>query len=515
MNSRIDRPHSRGFLQKHADLLAGLMVVIGFFIRLRAASGTYLNPDEAMHFMVANRDSLKHAYQASLNLAHPPLLIFILYFLRILGTSELWLRFPSILAGTAFCWVTYKWLGELFDCTTSFIALIFLTFLPSTIALSAEVRQYALLLFFCAGAGYLLEKTLTKNSPGLMLCSALSLYLAILSHYSAFLCAAAFGVYAITRIIRERPGGTVVLTWTMAQAGSIGMAVFLYLTHISKLGTQLSGPAAQGQDFYLRNSYFDASHMNALRFIFARTGGIFQYIFSQLVMGDLVFLFFIAGLVILWSNGKLGNTHSGKHAIDGRILAVMLMLPFVITCAAALAGKYPYGGSRHDAFLIPFAIAGVSLTVTRFLAHRFAAALIVSLFIVGFCNAFPAHRQPYMARADQSSAYMNEATKFIRTQISPSQQIFSDFQSRLLLGHYFCDREIVSYDKTIPGFISAECHGLRMIATTASVFTFTPQSFVSNWNKMIAAFGLRPGERVWIVKAVSGIQQIGRSLLRA
>jgi hypothetical protein len=278
------------------------------------------------------------------------------------------------------------------------------------------------------------------------------------------------------------------------------MAVLLYATHLSKLGSQLSGPAAQGQGFYLRNSYFDSSHINALHFIFARTGGVFQYIFSQLVIGDLAFLFFFAGIVILWRNGNLKNTQLGRTVLHGRLLAGLLTLPFVIACVAALVGKYPYGGTRHDAFLIPFAIAGVSFALARFSAGRFALALIVSLLIAGLCNVFPTHRQPYIARVDQSSTHMDEAVKFIQTQVSPSEPIFSDFQSRLLLEHYLCDQNIVAYDKSTPGFISAECHGLRMIATTANTFTFTPQSFASNWNKMIPAVGLKPGEKVWIAQ---------------
>ena len=476
-----------------------LIVAAGFIVRIWAASGTYLNPDEAMHFMVANQPSLGLAYQASLNLAHPPLLIFILYFLRGLGTSELLLRFPSVIAGTAFCWVAYKWLGTMFNRVTCFVALILLAFLPAMIALSGEVRQYALLLFFCASAGYLLEKSLAKNSASLMALSALSLYLAMLSHYSAFLFAAALSIYTILRMIRQHPEKGVFLVWAIAQSGSVGLAVLLYVTHLSKLG-MLSEANSQNQDFYLRNSYFDSSHMNVLHFIFARTGGVFQYIFSQLVMGDLAFLLFFACIVILWRDRQSRNNQAEKPAVDDRVLAILLTLPFVLTCAAALLGKYPYGGTRHDAFLIPFAIAGISVALVRIFGSRTGQAVIAAILIVGLCNVFPAHRQPYIARADQSSEQMNQSVKFIRTQVSQSELIFSDFQSKLLLAHYLCDREMVSYDRTISGFISAQCEGSRMIATTAKNFAFTPKTFVRSWEQMVVAFGLKPGEKVWVVQ---------------
>jgi uncharacterized membrane protein len=488
------------WLQAHTDLIAVLFVGLGFLIRVWAASGTYLNPDEAMHFMVANRDSFKLAYQASLNLSHPPLLIFILYLLRGVGTSELLFRIPSIVGGTAFCWAAYKWLGTLFDRATSLIALILFTCLPSTIALSGEVRQYALLLFFCACAGYFLEKSLAKNSVGLMALSALSLCLAMLSHYSAFLFAAALSIYAGFRMIRHRPGRAVLLTWTIAQLGSIAVAIFLYVTHLSKLGAQFGGAAGQGQEFYLRNSYFQSSHMSAVRFMFARTGGVFQYIFGQLIVGDLAFLLFLAGILLVWRNSRQRNASSEKPSIDGKSLVLLLALPFVVTCVAALAGKFPYGGTRHCAFLIPFAVAGVSFTLARILFYRVTPAIIAALLIIGFCNAFPAHRQPYIARADQSRARMDQALKFIRTEISSTEPIFSDFQSRLLLAHYLCDQRNVLYDKSVPGFITAECSGLRMIATTPNTFVFTPKSFIRDWNQMVPSFGLKPGEKVWIVQ---------------
>src|SRR4051812_29827462 len=130
-----------------SDLGALSILTIAFLLRLWTAHGTFLNPDEALHYRVANKASLWLAYKFSLTTAHPPLLILFLYFWRKIGVSELTLRFPSIVAGTAFCWIVYKWLGRRFDRNTGWIGLVFAGFLPPLIALSAEVRQYAFLLF--------------------------------------------------------------------------------------------------------------------------------------------------------------------------------------------------------------------------------------------------------------------------------------------------------------------------------------------------------------------------------
>jgi uncharacterized membrane protein len=221
--------------------MAAALVVLGFCYRLWLAHATFFNTDEAWHFSVANQDSLLAVYKASLTLAHPPLLVVILYFWRHLGTSDVMLRFPGVLAGSIFCWVFYKWLDVLVGRTAAWVGLIFATFLPPMIALSAELRQYSLLLMFAAAAAYLTERALAENSAGKMLLSCLCLYLAMLSHYSAFLFAASLGVYVILRMISLRmtsrgPRTALLTTWVIGQVAGLGLAWFLYATHISKLG---------------------------------------------------------------------------------------------------------------------------------------------------------------------------------------------------------------------------------------------------------------------------------------
>src|SRR5215475_11395251 len=147
------------------------LLAAGLLVRLWRASGTYLNPDEALHFSVANQTTWWLTYTRSLILAHPPLLILVLHAWRTVSSSELMLRLPSILAGTAAGWLAYRWLALLTDQAVSATVLLFTLFLPSSIELSAEVRQYALLLLFSMAAGYLAELALARNSAGAMLFS--------------------------------------------------------------------------------------------------------------------------------------------------------------------------------------------------------------------------------------------------------------------------------------------------------------------------------------------------------
>ncbi len=165
---RLRERERTGRFEIRANLAAALITLLGLLARLWAASGIFLNPDEALHFRLANQVSLALAYKASLTAAHPPLLILLLYFWRALGTSELWLRLPSVLAGAVFCWVFYKWLSKAAGNLAGLIGLLFVAFLPPIILVAAEVRQYSLLLAFLVSALYFLDEAFAKRSTSRM-----------------------------------------------------------------------------------------------------------------------------------------------------------------------------------------------------------------------------------------------------------------------------------------------------------------------------------------------------------
>src|SRR5437762_14072079 len=93
-------------------LLPLCLVACGVVPRLILARETFLNPDEILHYLLSDQTSLALAYKASLTTAHPPLLIVLLYYWRMLGRSEWILRLPSLLAGTGFCWMMFIWLKK-------------------------------------------------------------------------------------------------------------------------------------------------------------------------------------------------------------------------------------------------------------------------------------------------------------------------------------------------------------------------------------------------------------------
>ena len=321
----------------------------------------FLNPDEALHFRLANQLSLALAYKASLTAVHPPLLILLLYFWRALGTSELWLRLPSVLAGTAFCWVFYKWLTKAAGGLAGLIGLLFAALLLPIITLAAEVRQYPLLLAFLISALYFLDEAFAKNSARRMAFFALCLYLAMLFHYSAFLFAAALGIYALFRIFTERPPAKLAAAWAASQVGGLALAVFLYKTHLSKLGAGDSRTPLQGWMSYLQRSYFDPARDNPVKFLVTHSFGVFQYFFGQLAVGDVVGIAFLVGVALLLRGKRLPlGVETQKDRASSRRLGLFLLLPFAVAGAVSLARAlslrrhaprcipdYPRGGGRQ------------------------------------------------------------------------------------------------------------------------------------------------------------------------
>jgi Dolichyl-phosphate-mannose-protein mannosyltransferase len=479
----------------HPKRILGLVLGFGFLLRLRAAWGTFLNPDEALHFLAGNGSSLQAAYQASLDTAHPPLLFLVLHLWRNLGTSALVLRLPSVIAGSVFCWVLFHWLSRILGRAPGWIGLLLATFLPPMIELSAEIRQYALLLCFLMIATYLFERALSADSGSLMVLSFFFLYLALLSHFSGILLASAIGSYGLLRLTSHRFSGRVIAAWVAGQAGALGLFIFLYRTHISQL--QGSGSEQRAMDQVFPNSYFHWGHSHWLLFIFARTFGVCQFVFGQLAVGDLAGLAFLAGVAILLQTKS--STEPGRPTL--RQLGIFFLLPFAINCGAAMVDLYPYGGTRHSSFLAPFVIAGVSFMLARLTGAQISRGVASALVIVASCQLFGVPHRPYMLRNDQSTANLANAMASIGREVSPSDRIFVDFQTYFLIRSYLCPEIATSFDASVPGFRSFSCGKYEVISTEPDTNIFAAASFLLRWNQMVSAYHLQPGQAVWVFEA--------------
>lgn len=501
-------------IHEHSDLVAAVIVAIGFIWRLWRAQATFFNTDEAWHFSLANQNSLAAAYKASLTISHPPLLIFVLYFWRHIGTSNLVLRLPPVIAGTLFCWAVYKWISRVFGQTAGWLGLLFATFLPPLISLSADLRQYTLMMLFAVCSAYLLEEALARNSVGHMIGSSLCLYLAMSSHYSAFLFAAALGAYCIVRMIRESPRRSVITTWVSAQVVGVGLAYFFFVTQISKLGRVYSGaqPLHNYADWYLSDWYFHPGRDHLLPFLYRGTFGIFRFTFGQTGVGQIATILFFVGVLLI----SLRRPTSRR--LPPRSTAVLLLVPFVLNWAAVSAGLYPYGRTRQCIYLAIFAIAGVSAALSILSAGRAAVAAVLAVAMIIVCQARGTLQgRDMLPLADQRHEHMDEAIQFIRSQVSPSDAVFTDQATSFQLRHYLCDQKPVDIEDLGDGLSRFRCERLTVYFTGPDDGALTAEGLSKRWHNATGRYDLYElGVHVWVVQGgwATGLGEALRPLPR-
>ncbi len=498
----VSNPERRKFaLFKNA--LPAIVLAIGFIARLIPAIRLFLNPDEALHNLLASQSSLSRAWAAALTNAHPPLLILLLYYWRALGHTELWLRIPSVLAGTAACWFFYQWMKLATDRTTAFFGLLLISFAPSLILLSAEIRQYALLLFFMAACLYFSERAVQSDSPGMMILFSLSLYGALLTHYSALIFALTIGVYLLARLYPYKTRWRLSAVWGAGQIGGIAIAAYFLLTHIPRL--RQTGMVRADLESYLRKSVFHPGERNPLGFVVAQTLRVFTYVFSHGLVGTLGLLAFLAGMVWLLRQASWNRAEPMEIAAEvaakrpsPRKLALLLGVPFLVTWGLALAGLYPLGATRHDAFLAPFALTGTAVGIAAFIPVRNwmkATGIVICLAV---CNLFPAPPPPIRAQ-DQSKARMKSALTYLRGSVPPGSVFLTDYESGLLLGYYLCAHGVVQIFPPPQPLASADCGAYTVLATSFHDWKFTADTFPSEFAG--ASEMLAPGAEVWLFYA--------------
>jgi hypothetical protein len=457
---RNSPPHRIHLLFDRSSRFAVFAVLTaGFIWRLWLAHATFFNTDEAWHFALANQASAWFAYKSSLTISHPPLLILILHFWRALGTSNLVLRLPSVIAGVIFCWIFFLWLDLVAGRAAAWAGLIFATFLGPMISTSAEVRQNPLLLMFSIGALYFFDIAFEKNSVLVMCTSSACLYFAMLSHYAAFFVAGALGIYSIIRMAEQRRSVAVMAGWTAGQIGGVALAGFLYKTHLGRLN-QLLTQSLLPQE-YLSASYFHSRSDHLLPFLYRGTFGVFRFVFGQTQFGQIAAIMFVAGvaLLLLWK----GSTPKCSSAFS---LGILLLLPFVLNWIASAAGRYPYGRTRQCMFLAIVCLTGVSFCLSAICKQRIVPAAASAIAIVLFCHAFGTLQdRDAFPLAEQRHEHMDALMQFIRSHVHPGDLILTDEATSYQLRHYLCEQKPVSVETESNSSEQFQCEGFRVFST--------------------------------------------------
>ncbi|MCU1268894.1 MAG: putative rane protein [Acidobacteriaceae bacterium] len=492
----ISAPHL-GLAQQLAAAVPALLIFAGLIARLISAHSKFLNADEAMHYLLAMQPTIGDTYRATLGTAHPPLLIIFLHYWAMILHSEFFLRLPSVLAGTAAGWFLYAWLRGATGRATALVALSLVLFSPALIYTSAEVRQYALLLCLMSATLYFLERAFGENSPRLMIASAMALYLALFTHYAALIFAASIAVYGVLRIAATRPEGPLFSVWIAAQAGCLAIAAFLWKTHIAVIRHRsLTHDVAES---YLRSSLFHPGQENVFLFLARANLRLFHFLFSEGAISVLGMLLCVAGIVLLLQRG---NTGSEGGQPSSRQLGTLLLLPFVLNCAAALIGVYPYGGTRHNSYLALFAMPAIAIAITRWRPSRkWATPLAIAIALV-ICNFTVTPAGSYINPRNQKKELMDQAAGYLGASVPDGSIVLTDYESGLLLSYYLCHADITHSGEPKSFFYRSPCGNYNAASLLPRLWVFRADTFPQQMQELAKSEpALMRAHEVWLFQA--------------
>ncbi|MBT8488258.1 MAG: glycosyltransferase family 39 protein, partial [Gemmatimonadetes bacterium] len=319
------------------------LVAAAVFLRLSGLSEWWLNPDEGIYYSLITREGLGGFWQEVLSNAHPPLYYMLLRGLGGLTWDFSFFRAFSVLwgaVGVIGIWAAARRLtsgggDETRTIMAGFIAAFIVAFAPVPVQMSQVMRPYAFQAALLAWALFFLLSQLrtpsTRHLAGYLTLTCL----ALLTHYSSVLALGVFGTLVLADGMGRGYGSA---EWRRLAAWHVlpaSLLLGLYFFHLRPLAASaLADEALEGWllPFMIRSP-------------------------SDVWMSLLGFQHHLAGP---WLRGPLAlllvaAVGFAGYRRDLQVLAVGGGAVLVAMVAAAL-GAYPFGSTRHSAWVAVFIV---------------------------------------------------------------------------------------------------------------------------------------------------------------
>ena len=147
-------PKTDLFYKKPVYMVLSAIVLLGLVLRFFNLGKESLWLDEAASYFISNSTSIGNVWTTAFNDHHPPLHFIALWAVRLLGSSEFWLRFPSACAGIVTIVVIFFLAREIANEKAGLISALLLAVSPFHIYYSQEARMYAFAVLFVTVAYY-------------------------------------------------------------------------------------------------------------------------------------------------------------------------------------------------------------------------------------------------------------------------------------------------------------------------------------------------------------------------
>lgn len=361
-------------VERFGRLAAILLVAAGAILRVRGLSEYWLNADEGIYYSTLTRASADAFWAEVAANAHPPAFYLLLRWLGFLTWDFVWLRGASVVFGVAAIWVFWLIGRELGGSgprgvTAGVVAAAFLALNPEAVILSQVLRPYMLVVLLLGGA--LLALLRYRRAPDVrnLFGYATFLGVAVLTHYSAALAIGVFSLVLLHDALTRHLPGSALQGLLAAHAVPTLLLAGLYVVHLgAALESELMGEALDPGG-WLSAWLIDGPG--------AAWDSLVAYQAFHLPPS-----FRVRALVLL--SAAVAVSALGRD----RTVAVLAAGAITIAIAVSALGVYPFGPSRHNAWLVVFTIpalgwlAGVLVTSSRPRALLGAGALLVA-FVAG------------------------------------------------------------------------------------------------------------------------------------
>ena len=448
------------WLERHGWTAALLLVALGFAIRLRGLSEYWLNPDEGIYYSTLTSASFGQFWAEVVENAHPPAFYLLLRGVGLLTWDFVWLRVPSLLFGTAAIWMFWLVGRELggkgrAGVLTGLVAAGLVAFSADAIAFSQVLRPYMLLLALLSAALFYLLRYRSKPTDRTLMLYVVFVSLAMLSHYSAAL---AFGVFLVVVVYYHSAEEVDARSWKRLAAAQAIPAVLLgvlYLQHLRRaLGSGLMDQAFR-QGGWL-NDWLVASPADAWHSFVT-----FHNLYLPTDFQGRAALLLLAAIVAsALSRDRL------VWVLAGGALAVALLASFL--------GVYPFGPSRHNAWLLVFTLPAVAWLVGRII-ERGRLAVLAAVGVVApallFGGAMERSLGAYPLRgnaAEERAIRRRDLASLVVEQLDPAAEpriILMSFQTyNLLMPLYAADRQNVTASSDV--YLFSFSYGSRNVVVS-------------------------------------------------
>lgn len=460
-------------------VFVSVVFIAGLAVRLRLATLTYLNPDEAQQALLAF-GTWSGAFRNSLTVTHPPLLVVLIHGVSLLSRTELALRLVPVLAGSLFPLLILGWLRSVAGTMAAMAALLLLTLAPHLIVVSAQLRSYTLAFLLLSAALLLLEQALESGRCRTMAVYNVLLWLCILSDYSMAWFAGAAGIYALLRL----RGSSALLksTWAAGQLIALLLYGTLFILQVQPLET------LDIRNTYLQGAFPSPGKM--LVFPVAGTLKQFAYLMASVPIGCVALVLFAIAVFWLWT-GPAGIERSKSRA-----LAVLLVLPFLLGVAGAYAHLFPYGRTRQTLVIGIFAASGIAIFVQK-LPRRAAVTILGGAFLLAPLWYWRADWDPQDISPDRNrKESMRECLEYMRSAIPPGTVIFTERETLYMLAYYEGHNE---QPEGAAGQFSETLLGGRWRVITRDYKYLTRNNYQAALGAFRRQYGLGDTEPVWIL----------------